>query len=189
MIRSGQSKSAHYQGAFTIIEVIVTIVILGIALVGVAAMINRGLSNSADVMIESRAIALGYSYLDEILGRRYDERTRRGGIPPCYGLAGGGRCTAEASFGPDGGEVRARFDDVDDYHGLVEGDGELTPLQDAEGNNRSNYDNFRVEVSVRYGGDDPVMGLTETDAKFINVNVRHRVQNIGWDFSVYKGNY
>lgn len=173
----------------TIVELVVTIVVLGIALATVAAMVGSGLSRSANTLTETRAIALGYSYLEEILGRRYDERTPSSGTPPCFGLSGGGRCTAEASFGPDGGETRSRFDDVDDFHGLAEGAGEGTPLKDAEGNDRTGYENFRVLVTVRYGGDDAVLGLTETDAKFVTVTVQHTTLDLDWDFSAYRGNF
>jgi len=165
-------------------------VVLGIALFSVARMIGAGLAESSNTMIETRAVALGYSYLDEILGRRYDERSPRGGSSACYGLSGGGRCTAEGSFGPDGGESsRARYDDVDDFHGLTEGAGEANPLRDAEGNTRPGYDSFRIAVTVRYGGDDAVLGLTETDAKFITVNVQQTALDLDWNFSAYRGNY
>jgi MSHA pilin protein MshD len=178
-----------WQSGLTIVEVVVTIVVLGLALVTISSMVGLGVSQSANIETETRAVALGYSYLEEIMGRRYDERTPRSGSPPCYGLSGSGRCTAEASFGPDGGETRERFDDVDDFHGLVEGVGESTPLEDAEGNTRTGYDNFRVEVTVRYGGDDAVLGLSETDAKFITVNVRNTVLGLDWNFSAYRGNF
>jgi MSHA pilin protein MshD len=173
----------------SIIELVVTIVILSLALASLAGLIGMGLSQSSNTLIETRAVALGYSYLEEILGRRYDERTPASGTPPCHGLSGGGRCTAEASFGPDGGETRPRYDDVDDFHGLAEGAGEADPLQDAEGNDRTGYDNFRVEVTVRYGGDDAVYGGNETDAKFITVNVENSALDLDWDFSAYRGNF
>ena len=186
------STAKNYLHGFTIIEVIVTIVILGIALASVAGMVGTGLNQSSNTLIETRAVALGYSYLEEIIGRRYDERAPSGGVPPCFGLAGPGRCTAEASFGPDGGENRRRYDDVDDFHGLSEG-GSSTPLEDAEGNIRSGYDNFRVVVAVRYLNASELSSLTGTltvtDAKFVTVNVQHTLLNLDWDFSAYKGNY
>ena len=175
---------------FTLVEMVVTIVILAIALVGVAGMVGLGSSNSADTLVQTRAIALAESYLDEILGRRFDERSAVGGNDPCFGLVGGDRCTAEANFGPDGGESgRDTFDDVDDYHDLREGDGETTPISDAEGETRPEYANYHVEVSVRYAGDDTVLGLTETDAKLITVTVTTRDQSTGWSFSAYRSNY
>jgi MSHA pilin protein MshD len=181
------------QQGFTIIEMVATIAILAIALVSVASIVSLGTSRSADTLLETRAIALGYAYLDEILGRRFDERSERSGIQPCYGLAPGPTrpCTDAIAFGPDTGEGdnRARWDDVDDYHGRAEGDGETTPLLDAAGNARPGYENFHVEIAVRYAGADTAWASSETEAKHITVTVRLRSQNEGWSFSAYKGNY
>jgi MSHA pilin protein MshD len=177
---------------FTLVELVATIVILAIALVGVSSMVSLGSSNSADTILRTRAMALGESYLDEIMSRRFDERSAASGLDPCFGLPpGADTCTAEANLGTEGGESsRDRYDDVDDYHGMEEGDGELTPIQDAEGNTRADYANFHVEVSVRYAGDDPVLALDKTSAKLITVTVTTRDQGgQGWKFSVYKGNY
>lgn len=176
-------------GGFTLIEMITSIVILAIALVGVANMVSLGNSNSANILVQTRAMALGQSYLDEIMGRRFDERAAASGFDPCFGLdpMDSGRCSAV--LGPDSGETsRDHYDDVDDYNGLEEGDG-VAPLEDAEGNEREGYENFHVAVAVRYAGDDAVLGLDETDAKLITVTVRTRDQEEGWEFSVYRANY
>src|SRR5690606_31444683 len=86
---------------FTLVEMIVTIVILAIALVGVSNMVSLGAANSADTRLDTRAIALGESYLDEILGRRFDERSAASGLDPCFDLVGPDRCST--TLGPDGG--------------------------------------------------------------------------------------
>ena len=176
---------------FTLIELIATIVILAIALVGVSGMVSLGSSNSANTLLETRAIALGESYLDEIMSRRYDERSDASGLDPCYGLVGVDACTDEMDFGPDGGgeSSRDRYDDVDDYHEMKEGDGEPNPIRDAEGDTRAEYANYHVEVTVRYAGDDPALNRGETDAKLITVTVTTRDQQEGWKYSVYRGNY
>jgi MSHA pilin protein MshD len=178
---------------FTLVETVATIVILAIALVGVASMVGLGSSNSANTLVQTRAIALAESYLDEILGRRFDERSAASGLDPCFGLVMGDpdKCTDEDDFGPDGGgeSDRDKYDDVDDYDGLKEGDGETTAIADAEGNTRAEYANYKVEVSVRYAGDDAVPGLTETDAKLITVTITSRDQDTGWEFSAYRSNY
>ena len=171
---------------------IATIVILAIALVGVANMVRLGSSQSANALVQTRAIALGQSYLDEIMGRRFDERSAASGLDPCFGFSGGDRCTADtdAALGPDGGESRRdRYDDVDDYDGLKEGDGEADPIRDAEGLEREGYDNFHVEIEVEYAGDDIDPMFDKSHAKLITVTVTSRDQEEGWQFSVYKANY
>jgi len=189
-------RQVKRQKGFTLIELVAVIIILAISLVGVTAAISGAISRSSDVLLETRAVALAQSYLDEILAKRFDERTAPRGIPPCRS-----NCTDEVNFGLDGGESdREDFDDVDDYHGLDEGLGQANPLQDAEGQTRLGYDNFRVRVSVRYlelgVGDteenlaSAVNDLTdEKDAKLITVTVNHASVFSEWSFSVYKSNF
>jgi MSHA pilin protein MshD len=189
------------QNGLTLVEMIVAIIILAIALVGITQSISSGLSRSGNTVVETRAIALAQSYLDEIFGKRFDDATNPRGIPPCRDTA----CTDEVDFGPEAPEdERVEFDDVDDYHGLDEGWEQLTPLEDSEGNERLGYENLRVRVSVRYLDTGPLgveeelgfdFDTTETDlnddedAKLITVTVSHPTNEEGWKFSVYKTNF
>ncbi len=193
------------QRGVTLIELIAVIVILGVALIGVTTAVSSAVSRSSDVLLETRALALAQSYLDEILSRRFDERSAPRGIPPCRtNCTDPGDphdCVDPGDFGPDGGESgRADYDDVDDYHCLDEGFGQAGPLQDAEGNEREGYENFRVQVFVRYlelgaGGaeenlaSEPNDLTDERDAKLITVTVSHVERPDGWQFSVYKANF
>ena len=205
MLELGGPKDKKQSG-LTLIEMVVTVVILAIALTGIAITVAQGLSQSAKTLLEVKRVALEQAYLDEILAKRFDENSHVGGIPPCFGLKGDPgplpiRCTGPCTdvgvlfrFCPDSGESsRNRYDDVDDYHGLDEGDGRPNPLQDAEGEDRDGYENFRVQVNVRYAGADAVLGLTEgltdTHAKLITVTISNRGQSVGADFSVYKANF
>lgn len=180
---------------FTIVEIVVTIVILGIALLGVSSIVRLGSQQSADVMQQTRAVALGQAYLDEILGRRFDENSSANGLVPCFGASPPRPCSTV--LGPDTGEStdpdsREYFDDVDDYHDWQEGDGEgaSRPIRDAEGNIRDGYDNFHVDIQVSYAGTDaPWSFADQTHAKRIEVTVTLRGQSPGWVFSAYKGNY
>ena len=184
------------QGGLTMVELVVTIVILAIALVGVAAIVQMGSESSAEVLLDTRAIALGEAYMDEILGRRFDENSDRKGDNPCFGLSSEGSytrpCTEVMNFTSDTGEgARDKWDDVDDYDGLKEGFGETTAVpQDQEGNDRTGYENFHVEVAVRYAGDDTAWGgLNKTNAKLVTITIKYRGQAKGWTISAYKGNY
>lgn len=195
------------QNGVTLVELVLTIVLLSIALLGITLGIQMGVSRSANAIQEVRAVALAQAYLDEILGKRYDEKTRNRGVPPCRAPAPASRqCTVEGSFGANygspvesGENSRSRLDDVDDYHGMDEGDGQSLPLQDAEGNTRTGYDNFRVQVSVRYinvggGEEEENLGVNnelndQFDAKLITVTVSYRGIPTGWNFSAYKSNF
>jgi MSHA pilin protein MshD len=200
-------RDAKNQSGITLVELIVTIVVLGVALVALSEILGGGASRNSDITLQVRATALAQAYLDEVLGKRYDEKTRNRGIPPCRASAPPARqCTAEASFGfnygapvESGENSRFRLDDVDDYHGMDEGDGQTLPLQDAQGNTRTGYDNFRVRVAVRYinigvGEEEETLGVNnelddEFDAKLVTVTVSFRGDATGWDFSAYKSNF
>ncbi len=197
-----RQQSTGKQTGLTIVEMVITIVILGISLSILTAIIKGGLNESADTMIQVRTVALGSSYLDEILGKKYDENVKASGVPPCYSEAGPDACTAEVSFGPEGAEVgnRDQFDDVDDYHGLSEGAGEVDPLQDSEGNTRSGYENYHIDITVRYldvgagefeqalSGTFPSMD-TLTDGKVITIAVSYLGLDQPYYFTAYRANY
>lgn len=187
---------------FSIVEVVVTIVILSIALLGIVSIVRMGTQESADIMLETRAIALGQAYLDEIMGRRFDELSDRSGLSPCFDLlsanpAAPRPCTEPGSFGADTGEPgigtdRDKWDDVDDYHGWDAGDGAVSGelITDAEGNTREGYANYLVAVDVTYAGTEDAWGpLTDTHAKLVTLTVSYRGQDPGWKFSSFKGNY
>lgn len=193
-------SAVHRETGLTLVEMVLTIVILSVALLGIAAALNLGVSQSSSTLFELRATALAQAYLDEILSKKYDERSRNSGIPPCVATGLPGRkCTP--TLGLNGSEsARTSFDDVDDYNGLDEGLNGLGILRDTTGAARSGYDNFRVQVSVRRiqiaGGEPeeftPVDVNPEPDdvfdAKLITVTVSDGSAT-GIQFSAYKSNF
>ena len=199
------STNYRRQRGITLVELVITIVVLGIALAAITLTLREGISRSSDTLLELRAVALAQAYLDEALGKRFDERTANNGVPPCRGpgVAPPGRvCTAEVSFGADGTEIRRRYDDVDDYHDIDEGAGVAPPndtLKDAEGNVRTGYDGFRVSIDVRYvnvggGGAEEFLGQNnelddQYDAKVIEVTVSHTLLDSDFVFTAYKSNF
>lgn len=184
------------QAGLTLIEMVLTIVILAISIITITGMMAGGVGRSADTTVELRAASLAQSYLDEILGKRFDELSHPRGIPPCRA-----NCTSFADFGLDGSESRDQFDDVDDYHDLDEGMGQANPLQDSNGDPRIGYENFRVRVSVRYmdigpGGEEENLAVDandlddNADAKLITVTVNFVASgDEGVIYSAYKTNF
>ena len=99
--------STRYQGyrgyrrqrGITLIELVITIVVLSIALTAITLTLSEGISRSSDTLLELRAVALAQAYLDEVVGKRFDENSANTGVPPCRapGTAGvplDGICTA-----------------------------------------------------------------------------------------------
>lgn len=92
------------QGGVTLVELVISIVVVAIAVVGVMSLISQTTSHSADPMIQHQAVAIAESYLEEAALLPYDEAAASG--------------AAEGALGADTGETdRSLFDDVNDYVG------------------------------------------------------------------------
>jgi len=110
----------HPQSGVTLVELIMSMVIISIALTGVLTVMNQTVSHSADPMVRHQAVAIAESYLEEILVQSYDN-------------PGGGYTGAD----------RGQFDDVDDYNSLSD-----TGVKDHLGNPVAILANYNVSVSV-----------------------------------------
>jgi len=134
----------QHQG-FTIIEIIVGIIVLAISMLGFSVAFGPQVQRSVDTIYQVRATELGSSLLNEIISLSFDQANNRaGGSVRCGSLAPN-LCTATIDFGPESGEDRARFNDVDDFHNFS-GAGELltgATISDL-------YKNFVVTVTVCY---------------------------------------
>ncbi len=173
---------------FTLVELVISIAVLSVALLGVAYSLQYSARHGADSLWQTKTVELAQAYSDEILSKRFDERTPLGGIPPCN------PCSASAAFGSAQDavdEVRGlyltvatnNFDDVDDYHLLDD-----SPPLDAQGAERSGYAGFRVQVWVSYAGAD--LGLGANDAKLIRMLITPPITPVtAVPFSVYRSNY
>ena len=85
---------------FTLIELVLAIVVIGIAVTGILSVMNETTAHSADPMIEHQEIAVAEAYMEEILSKSYS-------IQPEQGCPG--NCAN-----------RPNFDDVRDYNGLTD---------------------------------------------------------------------
>ncbi|HEY4214745.1 MAG TPA: prepilin-type N-terminal cleavage/methylation domain-containing protein [Steroidobacteraceae bacterium] len=82
---------------FTLIELIVSIVVVSVAVAGVMGLLSDLSSRSGDLVVQEEATALASAYLNEVLSRPFADPD---GIP------------GEAS--------RSAYDDVSDYNGLLD---------------------------------------------------------------------
>jgi MSHA pilin protein MshD len=176
----------YNRDGFTLIEMVVLIVVLGVGLTGVTLVINQTVTQAPKALVQTRAMALAQAYLDEILQKRYDQTSGQGGIPRCDSsdnLA----VACSASLGPDsvsplGLETRGSYNDVDDYNGVDD-----QPPIDATGSAFPNYSGYRVQVSVSYAGSE--LGYANNRAaKRITVNVTTPLGNV-IPVSAYRVNF
>lgn len=100
-------NNKHKQQGFSLIELVITIVVLGIALTALSSSLFNAVGKNADPLWQSKATQLSQAYLDEILAMKYQDNS-----PIEGGSVGSCTITSETD--------RSLFDDVDDYHGLTE---------------------------------------------------------------------
>lgn len=134
----------HFKQAkgFTLIELVVGMVVLSIALVMLATMLFPQADRAAMTLQRVRSAELAHSVLNEIWGKRYDDNSNiNGGVPAC-GSTGAPACSS--MMGPESGEQRNDFDDVDDYNGLNQDDFMLNSSE----RYRDRYPNYRLLVEV-----------------------------------------
>ncbi|TGN38606.1 type II secretion system protein [Marinobacter confluentis] len=163
-----------FQRGATLVELVMTIVIISVAIAGVTGAFALISGRSADPLNQTRAVELAQLYMDEIIAKKYDEATPPGGQPPYSG--------ATCNIGPDAGESRATFDDVDDYNGVSD-----SPPANVDGA-LDGYNGFTVDVAVACAGDDPDIGLPSTEAKRIDLTITVPGGQ-SFVFSAYKANF
>ncbi|QKT03645.1 prepilin-type N-terminal cleavage/methylation domain-containing protein [Ectothiorhodospiraceae bacterium 2226] len=87
-------SAPRLQRGLTLVELIIAIVVMGVAVSGVLLVFTTTVARSADPMIQQQAGAIAEAYMEEVLLRPF-------------------------TVGPETG-VRANFDDIFDYDGLDE---------------------------------------------------------------------
>jgi MSHA pilin protein MshD len=163
------------QSGVTLIELVITIVVMGIAMAALISSLSVGIGRSSQPMWEGKALELSQAYLDEILAMTFDGQTPVGGGQV---LAAQNPCTFS-----DDGQSRELYDDVDDYHGVSD----APPVLIDSTIDMSRYANYQVDISVACAGTD--LGLDSNDmAKRITVTVSVPSGETR-SVAIYKGNY
>lgn len=107
------------QRGLSLIELLVFIVVVGIAVTGVLSVYSLNARTSADPVVRKQALAIAESLLEEVLARPYtycdpDDANAETATSPA------GCTVAETTMGPEGGETRysnlTPFDNVNDYN-------------------------------------------------------------------------
>lgn len=115
-----QQNALSPAAGVTLVELIISMLIISIALAGVLSVMNFTTGRSADPMIQHQAIAIAEAYMEEILLHEYEN-------PP------GGYTGAE----------RDKFDDVEDYNGLHD-----TGATDLNGNSIGGLISYTIDIAV-----------------------------------------
>ena len=127
----------------TLIELVISIVVIAIAASAVLGVMSTTLGRSADAMVLSQAVAIAESYLEEISLKSFDDPD-----------------------GIDGEGARPAFDDVDDYNGLVD-----NGARDQFGSALAPLTQYTVTVLVTPSA--ALTGVPGADAQRIDVHVTY----------------
>ncbi|MEO8465889.1 MAG: prepilin-type N-terminal cleavage/methylation domain-containing protein [Gammaproteobacteria bacterium] len=133
----------HRQSGVTLIELIISIVVIAIAIGGVLGVLSQSVGRSADAMVMTQAVSVAEAYLEEITLRSFDDPD-----------------------GVDGEANRADFDDVDDYDGLVD-----VGARDQFGVAIASLSQYTVNVTVMPS--TALTSVPGADAKRVDVRVTY----------------
>ena len=168
-------RGMTHQRGITLIELVLTIVIISVAVAGVIGAFSLVTGRSADPLLQSRATALGQLYLDEVMARRFDVETPVGG-----GYAKNVDCTPDKNAHGK----RDRFVTVNDFH-----TGPNNPqLPVLASQSDELYSGYEVTVEVTCAGGE-LDGISRNeDAKRIDVTITDP-QGQEIVISAYRGNF
>ena len=131
------------QAGTTLIELVISIVIVSIAASAVLMAMSMAVGSSADPMIRHQAVAIAEAYLEEITLKAFDDPD-----------------------GVDGEANRTLYDDVDDYNGLVD-----VGARDQFNAALTGLDDYTVTVAVTASSGLP--SIASTDLFLISVTITH----------------
>ena len=126
----------------TLIEVVISIVVIGIAVGAVLGVLARNVEHSADAMITTQAVSIAEAYAEEITLKSFSDPD-----------------------GIDGEALRGEFDDIDDYDGLVD-----AGAADQFGTAIPGLGDYTISVAVVATAALP--GIGSVDARRIDVRVQ-----------------
>lgn len=145
------SRVAAQRGA-TLVELVMFILIVGVALSSVLGTLSLAAGRSGDPMLQRQALAVAESMLDEIAAQPFTVNDPDGGVD---------------NVGPEAGETRGSattpFDHVNDYHGYAR-----TGIVDAGGTPIAGLEGYGVSVTV---ASHAVDNIAAADGVLITVTV------------------
>ena len=120
------SSEARRQGGFTLVEMIVAIVIIGVGLAGVLVAFTTTTRGSGDGLVRRQLLGIAEGLMEEALSRPY------------AAAAGGGSANCE----------RSAFNDLDDYNGYAT-TGRICSIDGSEIGNLAGVSRQRVNRSLK----------------------------------------
>jgi MSHA pilin protein MshD len=139
------------QRGLSLIELLVFIVVVGIAVSGVLSVYSLNARSSADPMVQKQALAIAESLLEEVLAKPYTYCDPDDANADTASDPAGCATMAETAMGPEAGETRysnlTPFDNVNDYNGFS-----MAGIVDISGNAVPGLAGYSATVQVAPAG-------------------------------------
>ncbi len=166
---------------FTLIEVLVTIIVIGIAATAIMSVFTSTVRRSANPLIQQQAIAIAEAYIEEIQSKRFCED-----LP--VSLNAPSICSPLETGGAEAGESRINFDDIKDYNDASVDGG----IVDQNNQSIAGLSAYSVDVAVVSAALSNTAGQTLTNAANEVVRIDVTVTHPAIDavvLSVFRTNY
>ncbi len=139
---------------FTLVELVITIVVIGLGLAGLVTAFATAVRGSADPVVNKQMVAIAEAMLEEITLKPFTDPGTAGSIPAA-------------------GCVRSAADDVGDYAGYVN-----RPVCDMDGTAAADLANYQVSVALTLN--DPLGASTATRITVTVTNGDRSLALVGW---------
>jgi MSHA pilin protein MshD len=166
MCTSDAGMRSARQGGFTLIELVMFIIIVGIAVAGILLVYTNTVRYSADPVIRKQMLAIAEAMLEEtkLMPFTYCDPDDANAAAAGAALVGVGNCaTTVEAIGPEAGETRyvaaSPFDNVNDYAGFDTSTAFPSGIADISGTVISSLTGYRAQVSASAQALGPGGGL------------------------------
>jgi MSHA pilin protein MshD len=173
------------QRGLSLVELLVFIVVVGIAVSGVLSVYSLNVRSSADPMLRKQALAIAESLLEEVLAKPYTYCDPDDANVETASSPAGCATMAETAMAAEGGETRysnvTPYDNVNDYNGFAMG-----PIIDLGNNAVAGLAGYSASVQVQPAG--AFNGIPAGETLLVTVTVT-APGNQGVSLSGYRTRY
>lgn len=162
----------------TLVELIISIVLISIAVTGILGVMSKVSQHSADPMIQNQAVAIAEAYLEEVLLKQFCD-------PQENCIIGNAPGTANCTVCPAAEASRDLYDNICDYNGISN-----VGARNQSGTAIAGLNSYQIQVNVSSA--DALSGLSGANCELLRVDVavsHSLVNSVNYTISGYRTNY
>ncbi len=180
------SELSIKQHGVTMIELVASIVIISIAVLGLILVTAGVAGRTGDPMPERQASAIAHAYMEEVMLANFCDPDFLTPGNTCQVQCGTNACSACGGVGPLKEATRDLYDDVCDYNGLSD-----AGARDRSDSAIAGLSLYTVSVSVMDSGisfGTPAINSNAGEVVRIDVNVSHAALDSDFNLSAFRAN-